>query len=91
MTSKPIALPDPIWQLMHQKVASGEFRDESEYLATLAQADLHRQKLHAWERCAEEMDRGMARPLTSALGEGDLDDIVREAEAAVAEETRSHH
>ncbi len=85
-TSKPISLPDPIWQLIHRKVESGEYSDESEYIAKLAEADLHRQKLEAWDKFRGAIQEGMDSPLVGLLKGGEVDDIVRRASARVQAE-----
>ncbi|TPV95904.1 MAG: hypothetical protein B7733_07505 [Myxococcales bacterium FL481] len=79
MTSKSISLPDPIWQLIHRKVESGEYRDESEYLAKLAQADHHRQELEAWGRFVDRMKRAKESPLEGPLEPGEARGIVEKA------------
>lgn len=89
MTAKSISLPDPLWRLIHRKVESGQYHDESEYLAKLAEADLHRQRLEAWDKFSDEMEEGAKSPLTTPLSERDLDDIVLAAGNAVSEKSDS--
>lgn len=79
MTSKPISLPDPLWKLIHRKVESGEYEDESDYIAKLAEADLSRQKLEAWEMLRSQITKGTDSPLVGPLRPGDTDEIVRRA------------
>jgi Arc/MetJ-type ribon-helix-helix transcriptional regulator len=61
MATLTITLPEPLLKFLERKLAGSGYRDGSEYLQALLEAELHEEeRLSAWDDLRQKVDEGLA-------------------------------